>query len=99
MEQALRNECNYTGAIPYWDWTKTAKEGFNASSAFDGSATSLSGNGAPVNRSETDRVILNINTTAQVGKCKATRPRSPPPPPSLKRDEAKVRDQTRRKRN
>lgn len=70
MEQSLRNECNYTGAIPYWDWTKTAKEGFNASEAFDGSATSLSGNGLPVNRSATDEVIINVNTTSQVGKSK-----------------------------
>ncbi|KAJ4412442.1 hypothetical protein N0V82_008797 [Gnomoniopsis sp. IMI 355080] len=66
MEQSLRNECNYTGAIPYWDWTKTAKAGFNASSAFDGSATSLSGNGLPVNRSATDQIIISVNTTAQV---------------------------------
>lgn len=68
MEQDLRNECNYTGAIPYWDWTKTAKEGFNASVAFDGSATSLSGNGRPVDRPATDKIIINPNTTAQVGK-------------------------------
>lgn len=70
MEQTLRNECNYTGAVPYWDWTKTAKEGFNASEAFDGSATSLSGNGLPVNRSATDQVIISVNTTSQVGKYK-----------------------------
>lgn len=68
MEQSLRNECNYTGAVPYWDWTKTAKEGFNASEAFDGSATSLSGNGLPVNRSATDEIIISVNTTSQVGK-------------------------------
>lgn len=70
MEDSLRNECNYTGAIPYWDWTKTAKQGFNASKALDGSATSLSGNGLPVNRSATDQIIINVNSTGQVGRFK-----------------------------
>ncbi|KAF2146390.1 uncharacterized protein K452DRAFT_219628 [Aplosporella prunicola CBS 121167] len=47
-EQALRNECGYTGTQPYWDWSQTARTGFAASPIFDGSAVSLSGNGAPV---------------------------------------------------
>ncbi|KAI6711691.1 hypothetical protein PZA11_006351 [Diplocarpon coronariae] len=43
-EQALRTECGYTGTQPYWDWTKFSN---NTSSGpvFDGSATSMSGNG------------------------------------------------------
>lgn len=68
MEQALRNECNYTGSIPYWDWTKTADEGFANSQMFDGSATSLSGNGAPVNYTDADVIVANNGTSAEVGK-------------------------------
>lgn len=68
MEQALRNECNYTGSIPYWDWTKTAEEGFANSEMFDGSATSLSGNGAPVNYTDSDVIVTNNGTSAEVGK-------------------------------
>ncbi|KAF2691729.1 Di-copper centre-containing protein [Lentithecium fluviatile CBS 122367] len=47
-EQALRNECGYTGYQPYWDWAKTAVTGLAASPILDGSAYSMSGNGAPV---------------------------------------------------
>lgn len=66
MEEALRDECGYTGALPYWDWTKTEQEGFANSQLFDGSATSLSGNGAPANYTDADVVILSANTTGQV---------------------------------
>lgn len=68
MEQTLRSECNYTGSIPYWDWTKTAEEGFANSEMFDGSATSLSGNGALVNYTDSDVIITNNGTSAEVGK-------------------------------
>ncbi|EKG15519.1 Tyrosinase [Macrophomina phaseolina MS6] len=44
-EQTLRNECGYTGAHPYWDWTKTAETGLETSALFDGSPTSMGGNG------------------------------------------------------
>ncbi|PSN70209.1 Di-copper centre-containing protein [Corynespora cassiicola Philippines] len=47
-EQALRNECGYKGAQPYWDWAKTARTGLEVSPILDGSDTSMSGNGAPV---------------------------------------------------
>ncbi|KAF9639980.1 Tyrosinase [Lasiodiplodia theobromae] len=63
-EQALRNECGYTGAQPYWDWTKTAETGLENSPLFDGSATSISGNGARLNYNATDRIIVNGNTDA-----------------------------------
>ncbi|OJD38712.1 tyrosinase central domain protein [Diplodia corticola] len=63
-EQALRNECGYTGAQPYWDWTKTAETGLEQSPLFDGSATSLSGNGAAVKYNATDHVIINGATEA-----------------------------------
>lgn len=47
-EQALRNECGYTGYQPYWNWAKTAITGLEKSPIFDGSAYSMSGNGAKV---------------------------------------------------
>lgn len=47
-EQALRNECGYTGYQPYWNWAKTAQTGTEKSPIFDGSDTSMSGNGAYV---------------------------------------------------
>ncbi|PGH18781.1 hypothetical protein AJ79_00194 [Helicocarpus griseus UAMH5409] len=43
-EQALRNECGYKGYQPYWDWGLYAENPLN-SPLFDGSDTSLSGNG------------------------------------------------------
>jgi len=43
-EQALRNECGYKGAQPYWDWP-LYYENLTASPLFDGSDTSLGGNG------------------------------------------------------
>ncbi|SPO00297.1 related to monophenol monooxygenase (tyrosinase) [Cephalotrichum gorgonifer] len=45
-EKALQEECGYTGTQPYWDWAKTAITGLENSPIFDGSDTSLSGNGA-----------------------------------------------------
>ncbi|KAK1451882.1 hypothetical protein CMEL01_06456 [Colletotrichum melonis] len=44
-EEALRNECGYRGTQPYWDWSKTAITGLETSPIFDGSETSMSGNG------------------------------------------------------
>ncbi|KAL7619804.1 hypothetical protein AAE478_010349 [Parahypoxylon ruwenzoriense] len=43
-EQALRNECNYKGSQPYWNWALYASNPA-ASPIFDGSAYSMSGNG------------------------------------------------------
>ncbi|KAM7210980.1 hypothetical protein V8F06_013636 [Rhypophila decipiens] len=47
-EEALRNECGYKGAQPYWNWGLTALTGLESSPHFDGSAYSMSGNGAAV---------------------------------------------------
>ncbi|EAW12396.1 tyrosinase family protein [Aspergillus clavatus NRRL 1] len=44
-EQALRNECGYTGYQPYWAWNKYADDPLN-SPIFDGSEYSMSGDGA-----------------------------------------------------
>ncbi|KAE8375210.1 hypothetical protein BDV26DRAFT_283635 [Aspergillus bertholletiae] len=44
FEQALRDECAYTGDFPYWNWGADAGN-MEKSQVFDGSETSLSGNG------------------------------------------------------
>jgi tyrosinase len=44
-EQALRNECGYKGYQPYWNWAKTAATGLENSPIFDGSDSSMGGNG------------------------------------------------------
>ncbi|KAI0016289.1 hypothetical protein F4780DRAFT_696440 [Xylariomycetidae sp. FL0641] len=43
-EHALRNECGYNGTQPYWDWGRWADDP-EKSPIFDGSDTSVSGNG------------------------------------------------------
>ncbi|KAI1337879.1 Di-copper centre-containing protein [Xylariaceae sp. FL0016] len=43
-ENALRNECGYTGSQPYWNWGKWADDP-EKSPIFDGTDTSMSGNG------------------------------------------------------
>ncbi|OIW22959.1 Di-copper centre-containing protein [Coniochaeta ligniaria NRRL 30616] len=43
-EQALRNECGYTGYQPYWNWGKSAFDPIH-SPYFDGTPTSVGGNG------------------------------------------------------
>lgn len=42
-ETALKTECSFTGAQPYWNWGKYAD--LPNSPIFDGSETSLGGNG------------------------------------------------------
>ncbi|GAP88742.1 putative tyrosinase central domain protein [Rosellinia necatrix] len=46
-ETALRDECGYTGAQPYWDWSLYTDD-FSADPLFDGSEYSLGGNGVYV---------------------------------------------------
>lgn len=60
-EQALREECNYTGSQPYWDWTRTAETGMSASPLFDGSETSLSGDGLSLNYTSADYIGINTD--------------------------------------
>jgi tyrosinase len=43
-EQALRKECGYKGYQPYWNWF-TYQEDLTRSPIFDGSATSMGGDG------------------------------------------------------
>jgi tyrosinase len=47
-EHGLRNECNYTGTQPYWNWGLSAETGLENSPLWDGSSTSLGGNGQHV---------------------------------------------------
>ncbi|KAE8371595.1 hypothetical protein BDV26DRAFT_298650 [Aspergillus bertholletiae] len=44
-ETALREECGYNGSVPYWNWALDV-DNFLESPVFDGSNSSLSGNGA-----------------------------------------------------
>ena len=44
-EQALRTECGYKGYQPYWNWGRWALDPLS-SPIFDGTATSMGGNGA-----------------------------------------------------
>ncbi|KAL0935952.1 tyrosinase central domain-containing protein [Colletotrichum truncatum] len=43
-EDSLRRKCGYTGTFPYWEWGLDAHN-MSASPVFDGSPTSLGGNG------------------------------------------------------
>lgn len=45
FETALREECGYSGYQPYWDWAKYATRSIKSNPLYDGSETSLSGNG------------------------------------------------------
>lgn len=47
-EKALQTECGYTGTQPYWNWGLTALTGMENSLIFDGSDTSMSGNGVAI---------------------------------------------------
>ncbi|KAI9163137.1 Tyrosinase-like protein orsC [Paramyrothecium foliicola] len=55
-EEALREECGYKGTQPYWNWARTAQTGLEKSPIFDGSETSMSGNGEFV-QSEGDIIL------------------------------------------
>lgn len=58
-EEALRTECGYEGTQPYWDWPLSAMTGLEDSPIFDGSETSLSGNGKYIaNRSD---IVLGLS--------------------------------------
>jgi tyrosinase len=43
-EKALREECGYKGSQPYWNWF-TYQDDLRKSPVFDGSATSMGGDG------------------------------------------------------
>jgi tyrosinase len=49
LEKALREECGYGGYIPYWDYSKYLDQPFDENPLFDGSETSVGGNGTGPN--------------------------------------------------
>ncbi|KAH8880978.1 tyrosinase [Thozetella sp. PMI_491] len=74
-EQTLRNECGYKGYQPYWNWGKYAFDPVN-SPVFDGSATSMSGNGVfePHNCTNALPTGLNCIPPGDGGGCVETGP-------------------------
>ncbi|RDL35494.1 Di-copper centre-containing [Venustampulla echinocandica] len=67
-EQALRNECGYNGTQPYWDYGRWAADP-EKSPIFDGSDTSMSGNGKKVSHQAT-----SIGPAQNGGGCVETGP-------------------------
>jgi tyrosinase len=65
-EQALRKECGYKGPTPYWDWTLSADDP-RRSPVFDGSATSMSGNGETIPHGGTFVSAFGLNVTLPPG--------------------------------
>lgn len=53
FERVLREECGYIGTQPYWNWGKWASDPAS-SPLFDGSDTSLSGNGRKIDHGYND---------------------------------------------
>ncbi|KAH6638727.1 hypothetical protein C7974DRAFT_329331 [Boeremia exigua] len=65
FENALRTECGYQYALPYVDWTKWASD-LASSPIFDGSETSLGGNGI-FDANRTAAIIPGTTTTLENG--------------------------------
>lgn len=65
-EKALREECGYKGPTPYWDWTLYADDP-RKSPVFDGSATSMSGNGESIPHGGTYVTAFGLNVTLPPG--------------------------------
>ncbi|KAJ5167646.1 Tyrosinase-like protein orsC [Penicillium canariense] len=57
FEETLRDECGYTGDLPYWNWGADVQS-MEESPLFDGSDTSLSGNGAYIPNQPNLRIPL-----------------------------------------
>lgn len=76
-ESALRDECGYSGTQPYWDWSSTNTIAEHP--LFDGTATSMSGNGAPTNHTSiiylpTPDVINSTLSSGSGGGCLTSGP-------------------------
>lgn len=76
-ESALRDECGYSGTQPYWDWSSTNTIAEHP--LFDGTATSMSGNGAPTNHTSiiylpTPDVINSTLPSGSGGGCLTSGP-------------------------
>ena len=72
-EQALRNECGYTGYQPYWNWGKYAANPVG-SPIFDGSDSSMSGNGEYVPHNGTAATPYTTLPPGNGGGCVTTGP-------------------------
>lgn len=70
-ETALRIECNYTGTQPYWDWATYANNQ-TQSALFDGSETSLGGNGKAVAHGTQTGTIPGLPTPIPVVRAAGT---------------------------
>lgn len=60
LEQTLRNECGYSGYMPYWDWSKYLDGPWAKDPMFDGSETSLGGNGTGPNHCIEDGPLVDF---------------------------------------
>jgi len=61
LEQDLKNQCGYTGNLPYWDWSKDA-EALDQSELFNGDEYSMGSNGEYVaDRSYTYLGLQDLN--------------------------------------
>ncbi|KAB5559646.1 hypothetical protein GE09DRAFT_1285613 [Coniochaeta sp. 2T2.1] len=69
FEQTLRSECGYNGTQPYWDWGRWAADP-EKSPIFDGSDTSLSGNGQKITHNSNGIVLGNGGGCVQTGPFK-----------------------------
>lgn len=67
FEQALQQQCGYTGSLPYWNWPLWASS-LSTSPLFDGSASSLSGDGFPEGN-ETYHINENVIPHGSGGGC------------------------------
>lgn len=67
-EQALRNECGYTGYQPYWAWNKYADDPRN-SPIFDGSDYSMSGDGSYIPHDGSEAAPGIVLTPGNGGGC------------------------------
>ncbi|KAF9895139.1 hypothetical protein FE257_000041 [Aspergillus nanangensis] len=67
-EQALRNECGYTGYQPYWAWNKYADDPLD-SPIFDGSPYSMSGDGSFIPHNGTEAAPGIVLAPGNGGGC------------------------------
>ncbi|KAL4893106.1 hypothetical protein BDV59DRAFT_178463 [Aspergillus ambiguus] len=72
-EQALREECSYTGTQPYWAWNKYAEDPLH-SPIFDGSPYSMSGDGIYVPHNGTEPAPGIVLKPGNGGGCVDTGP-------------------------
>ena len=65
-EKALQDECGYKGTQPYWDWT-ISWEDPRKSTVFDGSATSIGGNGKVIPHGNINISAFGLNLSLPPG--------------------------------